>query len=142
MQKMQREHSLLALAQALEVSASGFHAHRRKDQGQRRRQDEVLGRAIRPVFAASRQTYGCPRVTAALRAQGLRCGKNRVARLMRENQLCPKQKRKRWRPTTTQSGHRLPVAENWLAKVPAPDRPDQVWVADITYLDTDEGGCT
>ena len=139
MQKMKSEHSLPALAQALEVSTSGFHTHRRKDQGQRRQKDQVLSRAIRPVFAASRQTYGCPRVTAALRAQGLRCGKNRVARLMRENLLRPRQKRKRWRPTTTESNHARPVAENWLAKVPAPDRPDQVWVADITYLDTGEG---
>lgn len=139
MQKMKDEHSLPALAQALDVSASGFHAHRRKDQGQRRQQDRQLARAIAPVFAASRQTYGCPRVTAALRQRGVRCGKNRVARLMRENQLTPRQKRKHWRPSTTDSNHRQPVAENWLAKMPAPDRPDQVWVADITYIDTGEG---
>ena len=120
MEAMQKEHSLPALVQALDVLPSGYHAHQHKDQGPRRQGDRALGRAIRPVFAASRQTCGCARVTAALRTQGLRCGKNRVARLMRENQLHPKQKRKRWRPTTTQSGHRLPVAENWLAKVPAP----------------------
>lgn len=139
MQKMKNDHSLPALAQALEVSESGFHAHRQKEQAPRRREDREIARAIKPIFAASRQTYGCPRVTMALRAQGVRCGKNRVARLMRENSLRPRQKRKRWRPQTTQSDHREPVAENWLAKVPAPEWPDQVWVADITYVDTGEG---
>ena len=136
MQRIQDEHPVAALAEALEVSASGFHAHRRKAQGLRRQKDDGLKRAIAPIFAASRQTYGCPRVTAALRQGGQRCGKNRVARLMRENRLVPRQKRKRWRPTTTDSSHRQPVAENWLSKVPAPDQPDQVWVADITYIDT------
>lgn len=91
-----------------------------------------MSAAIGPILAASRQTYGCPRVTAALRRSGVRCGKNRVARLMRENALRPKQKRKRWRPVTTDSSHRQPVAENWLARVPAPDQPDQTWFADIT----------
>ena len=117
---MENEHPIAALAEALEVSPSGFHAHRRKVQSQRRRQDDALAAAIAPIFTASRQTYGCPRVTAALHQQGLRCGKNRVARLMRENRLVSRQKRKRWRPTTTNSGHRRSVAENWLAKVPAP----------------------
>ena len=139
MEKMQNEHSLPALAQALEVSASGFFAHRRKAERPRRRADDELVGVIRPLFAASRQTYGSPRLVAALRRQGVRCGKNRVARLMRENNLRPKQKRQRWRPVTTNSNHRQPVAENWLARVPAPSRPDQVWVADITYLDTAEG---
>ena len=136
---MKDEHPVAALAEALEVSPSGFHAHQRKAQGQRQQQDNELSRAIGPIFAASRQTYGCPRVTAAWRQDGRRCGRNRVARLMRENALRPRQKRKRWRPTTTDSNHRQPVAENWLAKVPAPNRPDQVWVADITYIDTGEG---
>ena len=139
MNSMKDEHPIAALAEALEVSASGFHAHRRKAQGLRRQEDDGLKRAIAPIFAASRQTYGCPRVTAALRQGGQRCGKNRVARLMRENRLVPRQKRKRWRPATTDSDHRQPVAENWLAKVPAPERPDQVWVAAITYVDTGEG---
>ena len=136
---MKKAYPVHALAEALEVSASGFHAHQRQAQGQRRQEDDELARAITLIFAASRQTYGSPRITAALRQGGRRCGKNRVARLMREHQLTPRQKRKRWRPATTQSNHRQPVAENWLARVPAPDRPDQVWVADITYLDTGEG---
>jgi putative transposase len=139
MEKMKDEHPVAAMAEALEVSRSGFFAHRHKEEAPRRQQDGELARAIQPIFAASRQTYGCPRVAAALRQGGYRCGKNRVARLMRENSLRPRQKRRRWRPITTDSDHRLPVAENWLAKVPAPDRPDQVWVADITYIDTGEG---
>ena len=139
MQTMRDGHPIAAMAEALEVSKSGFFAHRRKADGQRRQQDGELTRVIAPIFAASRQTYGSPRITAALRQAGQRCGKNRVARLMREQGLRPRQKRGRWRPMTTDSDHRQPVAENWLAKLPAPDRPDQVWVADITYIDTGEG---
>ncbi len=70
--------------------------------------------------------------------QGHHCGKNRVARLMRQAGLRARQKR-RFRPGTTQSNHGLAIAENWLAKVPAPARPNQVWVSDITYLPTQEG---
>ncbi len=69
-------------------------------------------RCITPIFAASRQTYGCPRVVAAVRMQGVSCGKNRVMRLV------PRQKCKRWRPVTTDSSHREPIVENWLARVP------------------------
>jgi putative transposase len=73
-----------------------------------------------------------------LRDRGLRCGKNRVLRLMRAQGLKPRQKR-RFRPRTTDSRHDHPVAENWLAKVPAPDRPGQVWQSDFTYIPTAEG---
>ena len=100
---MKDEHPIHLLAETLEVSMSGFFAHRRKATGTRRQEDEELGRVIAPIFAASRQTYGCPRMTAALRQQGQRCGKNRVARLMRDNQLVPRQKRKRWRTAITGS---------------------------------------
>ena len=89
MEAMKNEHPIAALAEALEVSRSGFFAHRQKAAGQRRQEDGELSAAIGPIFGASRQTYGCPRVTAALRQGGQRCGKNRVARLMREKGLGP-----------------------------------------------------
>ncbi|HLP75344.1 MAG TPA: IS3 family transposase [Candidatus Paceibacterota bacterium] len=126
------------LARASEVSPSGFYAHQLKPQGARARQDQELIGKIKPIFQQSRRTYGSPRLTAALRRQGERCGKNRIARLMRQQQLKARQKR-RFVPRTTQSDHDQPIAPNWLAKVPAPVRPDHVWVVDITYIPTLEG---
>jgi putative transposase len=64
--------------------------------------------------------------------------KNRIARLMRSRGLRARQKR-RFRPQTTRSDHKLPVAPNWLARIPKPDRPSQVWLADITCIQTQEG---
>ena len=89
-------------------------------------------------FEQSRKTYGSPRVRLDLREVGHRCGKNRVARLMRESGLRARQKR-RFRPCTTDSRHNHKIAENWLAKLPAPDRPGQLWQSDITYIETKEG---
>ena len=117
---------------------TGYYAHRHKPRQPRRLQDQKLAAQIQPIFQQSRRTYGSPRVHAALHRAGERCGKNRVARLMRQQGLRAKQKR-RFRPQTTQSQHHLPVAENWLAKVPAPTRPNQIWVGDITDLPTSEG---
>jgi putative transposase len=73
-----------------------------------------------------------------LRRRGWHCGKNRIARLMRSRALRARQKR-RFRPKTTQSEHKLPLAPNWLAKIPKPDRPGQVWLGEITYVQTQEG---
>jgi transposase InsO family protein len=135
---MKPTHCLTEMADALEVSKSGFHAHEDKHKRPRRQQDKELLEAIEPLFKASRRTYGSPRMVHALRKMGRRCGKNRVARLMRSHGFCARQKR-RFRPQTTQSDHKLPIAKNWLEKIPAPDRPGQVWVADITYIQTAEG---
>ena len=138
MQKMTQEYCLPEVAEALEVSRGGFHAHEEKDQGRRRQRDKHLLAVIGPLFLESRRTYGSPRITRALRNVGERCGKNRVARLVRQLGLRAKQKR-RFRPRTPNSAHRLPVAENWLARMPAADRPNQIWIGDITYITTAEG---
>jgi putative transposase len=135
---MKSVHCLTDMADALEISKSGFFAHQGKAERPRAQQDKQLSNAIEPIFVASRRTYGSPRIMHALRRSGWRCGKNRVARLMRSRGLRARQKR-RFRPKTTQSDHKLPVAPNWLAKVPKPDRPGQVWLADITYIQTEEG---
>ena len=130
--------SIQLLCRTLGVSRAGFYAHRHKSERPRREQDRKLAEKIGPIFQQSRHTYGSPRIQSALGRAGQRCGKNRVARLMRQQGLRARQKR-RFRPPTTQSQHRLPVAENWLAQVPAPAGPNQIWVGDITYLPTGEG---
>jgi len=88
------------------------------------------------VHQRSRENYGSPRVTAELQALGVRCGENRVARLMRENGICAKRRRYR---ATTNSKHNLPVAPNLLARQFTVDRPNAVWMTDITYIWTSEG---
>ena len=92
---------------------------------------------IRMVHNRSRKTYGSPRVTAELQAQGVGCGENRVARLMAENGIRVKTRRK-YR-TTTDSRHSYRVAKNLLARKFTVDHPDTVWVSDITYIWTSEG---
>jgi putative transposase len=138
MNTLKAEYQVEEMAQALEVSSGGFHAHQHKPEGVRRQQDQRLLERIQPIFNQSRRTYGSPRVQAVLRREGQCCGKNRIARLMRENGLKARQKR-RFVPRTTQSDHDLPIAPNWLAKVPSAARPDQIWVVDITYIATAEG---
>ena len=85
---------LTEVADALEMSQSGFYAHQRKAERPRARQDRELASLIQPIFLASRKTYGSPRMMHALRKKGWRCGKNRIARLMRERGLRARQPRK------------------------------------------------
>jgi putative transposase len=87
------------------------------------------------VFDQHKQRYGSPRVTRVLRQEGLGCGENRVARLMREHELVARPKRA-FRPRTTRAGER--VAPNRIQDL-EPRGPDQIWVSDITYVATREG---
>lgn len=132
--------SILRTARSLEVSASGYYAHQHKDKKPRRQQDVELTAKITAFFLSSRKTYGSPRMAADLRENGFFVGKNRITRLMRQAGLKPRQKRK-FRPTTTQSDptHQSRITENWWAKFPTPDKLNHVWVADITYIPTEEG---
>lgn len=138
MNTLKAEYQVETLAQALEVSPSGFYAQQHQAEGMRARQDRELVPKIQTVFEESRRTYGSPRIQITLQRQGHRCGKNRIARIMRENHLRARQKR-RYVPLTTNSQHDWPIAPNWLAQVPAATRSDQVWVVDITYIATGEG---
>src|SRR3954451_11582305 len=104
----------------------------------RRRDDRRVSERIAAIFEASRRTYGSPRVHAELRAEGVRVGRKRGARLMREGGLTPARRRRRV-PRTTDSRHDHPVAPNLLDRHFAADRPDAVWLADISYIPTGEG---
>lgn len=138
MEKLHTNYPVGALADALNVSRSGFYAHRQKPTRPRRVRDALLSPLIAQSFARSRRTYGSPRVLCDLRDLGERCGKNRIARLMNAQGLRARQKR-RFTPRTTDSRHEHPIAANWLARVPAPDRPGMVWQSDFTYIETAEG---
>lgn len=87
---------------------------------------------------ASRQTYGSPRIRQELLKDGRTHGRNRIARLMRQERLCGRAKG-RFKVCTTDSNHDQPIAPNRLAELPAPTAPNQIWIGDITYIRTDEG---
>lgn len=127
-----------ALCRVLGVTRSGFYAWLRCPASARAQADAGLAATIDKVHAASRGTYGSPRVHAELRARGVRVGKKRVARLMRDRGLVAR-KRRRFHPRTTDSKHRHPVAENALARAFSREAPNQAWVGDVTYIQTDEG---
>jgi transposase InsO family protein len=125
------------LCRVVGASAGGFYAWLRRGSGDRGRDDVDLARRIAAIFAASRGTYGSPRVHAELRARGVRVGRRRVERLMREGELSATVRRRA--PRTTDSRHGLPVAPNLLGRRFAADHSDAVWLADISYVPTGEG---
>lgn len=138
---MKDHHSIQTLCATLDVSASGYYDWRSRlaHPSSRARQNQALAQTIKALHAASRQTYGSPRIQMQLRKTGARHGRNRIARLMRQEGLCGRQKA-RYRVRTTDSNHDQPIAPNRLAQTPPPTRPNQVWVADITYIDAGSEG--
>lgn len=137
---MKADHSSLKRCANLQVSPSGYYdwEQRQATPGPRARQDRELAAQITAIQAQSRHTYGSPRIVAALRANGHRHGRNRVARLMKHEGLCGRQKG-RYRVQTTESKHDHPIAPNRLAEAPKATAPNQLWVADITYIPTQAG---
>ena len=124
----------------LRVSVSGYHQHvRRRQQIAQRRHlsDAALLVHIRAVFAANRGAYGWPRVWRQLLRQGVRVGKLRVQRLMRQHGIRARGKR-RFR-ITTDSRHGLPVAPNLLDRNFTAASPNRAWAGDVTYIPTEEG---
>jgi putative transposase len=125
------------MCEALEVSESGYYAWAaRADSPTEVWRRELVG-AIEGVHAEVKGRYGSPRVTAELKARGYECSENTVAELMREHGIRARTPRRFVR--TTDSNHRLPVAANVLDRDFAPERPNEKWCADITYVPTREG---
>lgn len=124
------------MCDALEVSASGYYAWLKRDDGPPPRH-RMLADAIARIQAEVRGRYGSPRMTAELKARGHACSENTVAKIMRTHGLRAKCRRRRVR--TTDSNHCLPVAENRLARQFDPTEPNRVWSADITYIPTRQG---
>jgi len=118
------------MCEVLGVSASGYYAWVGRPESRRCRANRELVVQIRLIHRRSRETYGSPRVTEELHDHGLSCGENRVAALMRRHGIRAQGKRK-YRATTN-SRHQLPVAPNILNRQFTVDRPNAVWVSDIS----------
>ena len=133
------EFPITRMCRVLAVSTSGYYAWRGRPQSQRAQDNLKLVDRIKGIHAASRKTYGSPRVHAELvDGQGIKCNKKRVERLMRIHNIHGKQRRRR-RVKTTDSNHNLPIAPNLLDRQFEADMPNRKWVADITYVPTDQG---
>lgn len=125
------------LCKALRVSLSGYYSWRNRLPSNRDEANELLRLKIVDIHAKSHGRYGSPKITKELHHQGDPCSRKRVARIMRENKIRSKVKRK-FR-VTTDSKHNLPVAANLLQRNFSPIAENTAWVSDITYIWTNEG---
>ncbi len=130
----QAGHRVATLCRVLGVSPSGYYAWRKRPLAPRARADVELTAQIDAIHHASRGTYGAPRIHAELRALGSHVGRKRVARLMRALGVHGVSRRRRPRTTLRDPAH-LPAPDLVARDFTAPG-PDQLWVADITYIST------
>jgi putative transposase len=134
------QYPVTRMCEVLEVSKAGYYAWKKRPESSRARADLRLKVKIRAVHRKSGRTYGSPRVHEELKAEGIACGRKRVARLMRQDGLMAKKKRRFRR--TTDSAHAHPIHPNRLERrfaVQEVEGVDRVWVSDITYLPTRAG---
>ncbi len=138
MREHEKEFRVKAMCRVLQVSGSGYYAWRSRPDSPRTRANQQLLEQIRVEYQLSRQTYGSPRIQAALHKKGLGGSRKRVARLMRLDQLAARKPRRRL-PHTTQRDPKAVPASNLLNQDFSAPAPDRKWVSDITYIDTAEG---
>lgn len=134
------EHAIRLMGRVLSISPSWFHAWRAgaPDRAARQATRDAMVARIRAIFSESRARYGAPRIHAELVAQGERIARKTVAKLMKANDIRPPRRGRRV-PRTTDSRHTLGIAPNLLKRNFQAGTPDTVWLADISYVPTDEG---
>ena len=132
------QHTVVHLCRLLGVSPSGYYAWQRRAPSARSQADACLTATIQQIHAASRATYGAPRVHAELaEAHGIHCGRKRVARLMRAAGLVGVCRRRSMRTTRRDEG--AAVSDDLVQRTFTASEPNRLWVADITYLPTWQG---
>jgi putative transposase len=136
-QELRLQYPVPVIRQILKVSASGYYAWRDRPLSQREKEEVRLELEIKAAHIRTRQTYGPERLQQDLSEQGIRVGICRIKRIRKKLGLCCKQKRKF--KITTYSKHGLPVADNLLNQQFKANKPNIVWLSDITYIPTDEG---
>ena len=132
------EFKITVMCRVLGVSRSGYYAWCKRPTSARKMADQSLSEQIELIHQNSRQTYGSVRIQVELAENGITCGHNRVAGLMREIGLNAKQNRK-FKIITTDSNHNQPIAPNLLDRDFTARQPNQKWLTDITFIPTDEG---
>lgn len=132
------EFAVADCCRVLRVSTSGYYRFLKSPRGKRAARRQTLTEEIRVVHEASRRTYGSPRVHRGLLAKGVKVNRKTVAKIMQEQGIRSRVARK-FRVRTTDSDHAHPVAPNVLDRKFAAERPDTVWLCDITYIPTSEG---
>jgi putative transposase len=130
---LREEFAAAAVCDLLEVSRSGFYAWRSVQESRRAEHDQELLPVIQEVFWSHRRRYGARRIVVELTSRGIACGVARVTRLMKTAGIRAIQPRS-YRPRTTESRHRLGYNQNLLVGRAAPERVNEVWVGDITYI--------
>lgn len=136
-QKHRKEYPVVMMCRLLGVSSSRFYLWLSAPKSRRKIEDEKLTAKIVDIFQRSRKIYGSPRIHAALNKSGEKCGRNRVIKLMKQEKICSRVKRKF--KVTTDSKHELPVASNVLERQFTRTKANDAWVQDITYIPTKEG---
>ncbi len=136
-EELSKDYPIQELCRVLEVARSGYYGWLKGQATARDRANSQLAEQIKTIYEAKRGIYGSPRITQELRRAGKQCNHKRVERLMRQHGLKGRTGKKR-KVRTTNSDHNEPVAPNLLRNRPAPRKPDEVWVADITYVPTAE----
>jgi transposase InsO family protein len=137
MRQMRLHYPIPLISRILKVSASGFYAWLDRPLSERAKEEKRLEVEIKAAHGRTRQTYGAERLQHELAKYGVQVGICRLKRIRKKLGLRCKQKRK-FR-ATTDSKHKLPVADNMLKQQFKAYKPDRVWVSDITYVPTDEG---
>ena len=131
------EHSVSRMCKVLDVSRSGYYAWEARTPSEHRRKDRELTVRVRALFIEHKQRYGAPRIHRALRQEGVRTSRKRVARLLRQQSL--KARPQRRFVVTTQADKKKEAAPNLLDRQFEQDEPNKVWAGDITYIPTREG---
>ncbi|PWI54698.1 IS3 family transposase [Sulfoacidibacillus thermotolerans] len=119
------------MCKVLQVYRSGYYAWLKRPESERKRHRRMVTRRIHEIYLSSRRLYGSPKITQVLRGEGLQIGQKTVAGIMRENGLKSRTVRKY--KATTNSKHNHPVHDNVLNQTFQAERPNQVWMSDITY---------
>jgi putative transposase len=132
------EYEVKRMCRVLGVKRSGYYAWRKRKPSTRTQANEALVALIEVEHAKSRKTYGSPRLHVVLRRQGVKCGRNRVARLMRSHGIVARHKR-HYYPRTTQRQPGVVPAPNRLNQDFSASAPNRKWVSDFTYIETAEG---